>query len=785
MEEDSSPTNNHKHNITLSIKSNHFVDPNEVLELNFDKFISDLKENLLKKKYRKILDDIKDREKLFTNCKFSWKITEIKCTAISKIIERKLYKYSQMSQVGGKIKGLETWLFRLDLEISSWMDSISNNSTYRQKTLSQEEINQLEICVSFILKIISHFYENNMQEKLLADAVASLSLAERLIIIIADLTSNPDTLNISSKLLLNISSLLIAENNFILSKKYLEKSITLSLKELTIRIDPEEGINFNFISTLEKHFLVKCFYNIIIAFYQIGVCEENLGNIKPAIEAYKQSKWFAYNYIKSETPELVQFLTDVEKRAMNYHTLISNIKENQTNFKQFDDLNSKTAKSALFYDEMNPRGRKFEETKQMIEIMKIPEIEDSDNFEKKSENIKNILSTVKLVNNLMSDPFKDLIKSMDKLEINKLDCFTKEKIQRRYNEVKGEEAFHNKEKALRKFEQELQSANNSYNENSPIQNKKNNYLNYTLINSKLKKSLKGGNDTLKVTDSNYNDKTNESTQANRIQSGKYKNNDVKYIISARPTTSHSKAHSIAFSNQLKSKTNSKSKEKLSVKQEQQNKEEVEKFQYSEYVFDKSYRKKVDFLSNLSNRELAIQKKILGLKKFEKIIIDDFDLKKVNDDCEFYFNKVLNMKSRVMKEDDNINKKKEILNEENRKVDRKRECLENKIIKSLDIKSFTELIDFDRRTSKPMFMLRQEFAHKTAVLVPDKNHLEKKNKECIINIDNEIRQLEKMEESNKNIMKGYDPKFMAAYVKKKQSFLKFNKGCDNFVALKHK
>ena len=150
----------------------------------------------------------------------------------------------------------------------------------------------------------------------------------------------------------------------------------------------------------------------------MGVCEENLGNTISAIEAYKQSKWFSATFIRKSLPELTQFISDVEKRAEGYNSLIQNVKNNQHTLREFKKKEKKSNKPNIYYDELD-NIKKFEKTIKHIENLKIDDIEDDDINSKKSENIKNILSTVKVINHFMSDKFMSIINSMYKIEVNK------------------------------------------------------------------------------------------------------------------------------------------------------------------------------------------------------------------------------------------------------------------------------------------------------------------------------------------------------------------------------
>jgi N-acetylmuramoyl-L-alanine amidase CwlA len=115
--------------------------------------------------------------------------------------------------------------------------------------------------------------------------------------------------------------------------------------------------------------------------------------------------------VKEKLPDLHQFISNVERRSINYYNLIQNIKQNQTLKVEKKDHKNKNI-NKIFYDEAE-QLKKFDKVVRSIEKMKFREIEDENFTEKKSENIKNILSTVTLVNHFMSSEFKEIIKGMD------------------------------------------------------------------------------------------------------------------------------------------------------------------------------------------------------------------------------------------------------------------------------------------------------------------------------------------------------------------------------------
>ena len=254
----------------------------------------------------------------------------------------------------------------------------------RRINISSEIIEeQIEIVVQLYLEHLYVFALLANNEQHIADCAAFLALAERIIKTYSENSRDPRTIQQAQKVLLFISSLLIADNDFETAKTYQANCLKLSFRELFLRVDIDSGVCYANLSKTAQHYLNKIFVNIVIAFYHRGVSEENLGNIVKAIEAYKQSKWFAMKFIKEEVPELAQFIFDVEKRALSYHQLINTMKAKDDELKRSNNNNEKEKLKNETKDNNLAKlaeGNyidlsRHDKTKKFIESLDIPELE--------------------------------------------------------------------------------------------------------------------------------------------------------------------------------------------------------------------------------------------------------------------------------------------------------------------------------------------------------------------------------------------------------------------------
>jgi hypothetical protein len=430
---------------------------------NFKIFLKDIKKNMAKCNYRRTLADIKLKEELFQNLEIKnlWKIKEAKVNAMLKIFEKKLYKSEfQKSQ---RQKSLENWMKKIDEIIENWLKNL---------ILDQNNQEEIEALLTLILKQIYFDAIFRITENNFIEAIIILSTGEGIIKNFWQFSINPKFLNISQEILLLISNLIIADGNYEEGISYIKRVIKLCFMELINKIKIEDEINLNKIK--DKYEYSKIFKNIVIAFYQKGMLEENSGRIKLSIDSYLQASWFSNNFLKNTNPEINNFTTDVYKRVSEYNNLIQfklkeNLQENtQEEIKEKKPLNIKL--DLFFKNKQKTLKEKEKEISNFIETLNFQDFDFLED-ELLTEKVRNILFTVILFNNFTSYEFKDILKeniNVDK--ISKMDIEVVEKIQRRLNELKAEKTFLKIEekKKKKKF---IENAKRNFNDLNVYKNK--------------------------------------------------------------------------------------------------------------------------------------------------------------------------------------------------------------------------------------------------------------------------------------------------------------------------
>jgi hypothetical protein len=693
-----------------------------------ENILLDLKENFNKGKFRKCLDDMAEKETAFGHYLEKWRISELKIRCMLKIINKKFAKYS-----GREIKGLDNWLRRVDDEIMKLIDFMNEEQSHGS---SSQLLYIFEACIKFVLEQIYHYALKARNEYHMVDCTSFLALGERLLKYSTEFTLDPDSLYISEKILLFISSLLIADSDYETAKSYLANTLRLCYRELEMKYDWDGSINIKAIPQEDEIFLENIMLNFVTALYQVGVCEENLSNIIKAVEAYKQSKWFADNFLQKSNPELIEFINKVLIRSTQYCHLIKNIKLYGSDYREKKRSEIIENSPQIYFDELKAI-RKFDKTKNFVEQLK-PTIIEDDN-KKYSEEVKSILSTVHMVDYLLSDPFKDILKEMKAINLNYMDKDEKEKIQKKLNEINSLRIY-NENKNFRnsiskpnlaskksfvlyknKFNpnKTFNSENRSENRDFSLSMTKNNWL---TTSYETKNFGQNCNNNLLSSQNYFNTSPNLSNKRKGIQSARNK-------INATP-----------------------------------------KYQFSEAIFSKSYKAKKDFLDRYADKEYNFQKKLLKLKKCEKLNVDPFDKIKLKQYYETFFNNEYKNKTKIISEEENKEKIKENLNKEMIKK-RQKEKLKTKVIKSLNTNVFNEYEKLKKELKKEAYTSKKETNLNREIC-------DNKNLAYLDMLDGKLLKLSNFEHSLNQKLR---PTSMTKRTTLKKPYFKINKSLDEFVS----
>ena len=290
------------------------------------------------------------------------------------------------------------------------------------------------------------------------------------------------------------------------------------------------------------------------------------------------------------------------------------------------------------------KEKKFSKLENYISNMKLIEVDDEDphlfdKIDKKFKTNVNIATKqIHLLDYLMSDDFKKIIKNMKKIRINKLDYETINIIQKQIINIKNNE----REKLSKQYKNKL---------NNKLANK----------STDFKKTPQ-----YKTINTVPSSRTFNSTKRTRVSSG-YKRSstllsDINestslYLLKSRPAT----AHNDKYKQKLKffSQNHTLAKHSLTINHinnilniDSDNKKDslflsyrinktmpkdiIPKYSYDKYLFNKTFMKKKKKLEKQYSTEIDFQKKFLKCKEKENTKPDPFSLKKIQSDCEKFF-----------------------------------------------------------------------------------------------------------------------------------------------------
>ena len=665
------------------------VNYNDLYEIDILKFLKI--ESLLKIIIHKIkkyyIQPKKPKENYLYNSLYSNNIFKKRASFSNSLIKTIKKKNSQTTtDINYLIKyfiSIESYYSRVNLELKELIKKI-NYISEKNKVLYIEKIIQI-----YIKLCLTKEYQNLIENKIPMNFYF-LSLSERIIDTFFVYMIEPKTLKLSEKVLFKIIKLLIKNRDYENVEKYCYKIIKYCIKEcFLIYQDDFDDMKYIYNKNTEN-----VIFNLCIAIFYLGVCKENEGKIKNAIKYYCliesilkylliKSKKFLKFYdliilIKNRNEEYldtIKYLTEQNEIIINERLKKKIEKENQL---------SEQKRKENPYLILSPKMQKIEELINKVKIPKevnldyqfIPNQNINKSANETNINYKNyILSNLRLLNHYSSDDFKEIINSMEKVNIIDLDYLIKGKVQRllekknhqiyEYQNKKNDNYFPKKNNKkypsfLRKsiinnstkflFRNKFENYGNSLTKNKTNINSFNSYNNYFSYNSN-------------------SNSTNTSYFTNILSPKNMKKNTSCPNLLNKDKSNNEKINKNKIFNRYNN--NILNKKKLKVEKFHINKKS---FEYSN-----SFRNKKIYIDGLRDRETNFLKKLLQMKKYEKFEINDLDLMKTKREATKKFNYI---KENVKLNPDDI---KEILNKllEDKLLFNKEKANKNKNVKNIN------------------------------------------------------------------------------------------------------
>lgn len=440
---DNKKINPNTNNVPFIFKQKKILTKEEEEDLLYKSLLESYKKHQYKKVYKSI--KIKGEKATYFN-KQDWKFLQLKTMALQKVILTKFIRYHFSNRQ--KYQGIKKYFYEENKITEKWISLILelNKDDSFKNTF-------IELLISFLLKKIITFSKICIKENRIEDTIGFLSLGEKLIKKSISFFTSPESFTLSSIIYLYLSSILISNENYESAIYYICDLIKFCFINLELRINSKNGIKSIFdLSKFEKEVLngITEIFNIIsFGFYHLGVCYEHQGEDYIALQAYKQSKWFG-NAMEDEKMKFFQeMIKNLEERELTRNRLIfffENYKqqkeEKQSN--KNNDNNNFNKKKKFFISEKMKEIR-FVKIRKFLEKLNLKEIDDEDpgllnddSKKKLSEAVNSSTRQINLLNYLLSENFNDVIDSMKKIEINKLNKETANKIQKKIISLKND-----------------------------------------------------------------------------------------------------------------------------------------------------------------------------------------------------------------------------------------------------------------------------------------------------------------------------------------------------------
>ena len=411
---------------------------NDVHRENFDYLLKKVNTMLIAKQYKTAIKIIKNKEEEFGDeIEKFYILFDIKMKCYFKILSKKIN--SVKSKKKNKNNNSQSIKEKIN-SIEKIFNKVKSIFSIQNQTISQ----QLKFCYTdarFHIKeiIIQNysellFYEATFRKNFnqTQDSIALLSIANNILKSIIDNCKDPNTLLIHQKILLLMSVIYIEDKSYVNCIDNNKICLKICLKEMFLR----HSVKNKEVVYTDKG-IAKIIVNIVICFYQIGICAENIDDEVQAVEAYKQAKWFSITFANFFPLKIIKFIAGTCTFCIEKHekgVISSKIKkkekikkilenfENEKNLEKTQKLSKisagipyvdKFVSLKKYLDSMHDRNRLDRN-----EAVTINSLSLSNSQNKYKEN--GLMNSVMVYNDLLSERYQNFINSVDDLSVNNM-----------------------------------------------------------------------------------------------------------------------------------------------------------------------------------------------------------------------------------------------------------------------------------------------------------------------------------------------------------------------------
>ena len=637
------------------------------LSEDYNQWLSELKTLMIHKLYRQTLKIIEKEKNKYELLKTElWKYRLIKAKTILKIIKVKMRKYQKIVILENSKQNLSLkfWFNQIFLVLEElnleFRYDLNENMNYKSKQIIEPVQTLVEYHIEFIYYLCIMSFRTNE----IISLISYLSIADKFLPYI-HFFSKKKLLNLFQNIILFKIKILVENFEFLPVFTNLKIFFKLCFREMHLFFDFDSPIDIGYLNDTGDKNKSMIIYNqiiqkIVLAYYLRAVACEHLGFFKNSIFYYKRCRWFTNKFLYSYNKVLYKFFKNIRKRYICFKEIVDDIKnlikyKNSFKYNEYKEKDSFINRNAI----SSYRSRIYKQPNNItnrnksvifsnknpirLRTSSINDIKKKEKLENLLENIGNelykeeenknnsifkkftvnsfVLSTVNMIDNLLSNSFCHVLKKMDKVEITK----PKEDISELINLTINY-------KRQKQFKKEIEKLNKKINlKKKFIRSTSCINLNNSLIKSNYFKTNQQDNSLIINKEKELSKDNEQKNKENSFCDYKLRFNDIKNINQINSYDNALKLKISSFRNsQNKINTNS-------ISQRINKKVKILKYPLYKNVLSKSLLNKKYFLDSIYEKELNFQKKLLKLKgcNIEKVT-NNFNQQKVKKSAEKEF-----------------------------------------------------------------------------------------------------------------------------------------------------
>ena len=763
----------------------------KVLDFKYDlnNWLLSLKEKMAKRAYKKALRDITSADLIrkYQNAESGYKILIIYIQAKLKIIENKIFKYHIIQnekfkhQINSCIRYAKNLPNDLNVLLELFPKNIFNSPGYYNDIQKRNIV--IEYTDNFIRCYFDYIYTMALFHFKLNNCIISityLSFGLELYKIAENYILSPHTLFKIEKSFILLSRIYITNEDYESALALLNDAIKICFKQIIFQV---HDIYFGFflgekkdIKVIDPHDLEilrdsrmkRIILNIVIIFFYLGICNENMSYIKKATAFYKQCEWFTRIFLLKDNNIIYRFLLRLKKNSIEICNIIDflqeKIKEKDKKLKKIEEAlrakeKKKHEKNNLFYD------AKFKELVKKLEKLKIKEIDTINRFEKntplrcinsthRTTRYRNLfLSNMKLLEAYLTNDFRHIINNMNKINLFDLDSLTRDKVQKAMDQM----YFRENQTKIKNENPNISPKKDNFILNRKtsrviIENEKNNKTGIK-HNSKIFESIKADkNLTLNISGNKFLQKQLRTPRANDIE----KKNQSILFNKKRLFTSKERSSLISSDNKI-SNLSLSHRNDINIKipanksfagriltpnnspdiQRLNNLKNLDADPKKHYFLNFKYLKKRNFIKKLADREIKFQKCLIRTKKAPIQEVRYFNKGLSIIEADNSFGKIKTLVSNVMINND----LKDNMSEKEYKKYMLRNKMENTFLYSLNINALEKFKTLANNKEKDEF---EELKYERSIKDVSKN-----NKSTLDDLNSKLNFIYEKEQKGNN------------------------------------